>query len=231
MKRRVSEDQAESFTSVEAARDYAEHAKKHTMRYQAFLQKLRSLDIKGRYLDVGAGAGTPAAAVAKDHPTVRITALEVAPAMVQIGKEYIEREGLEDRVAFVLGDAADEDTVKALGTFDLIYSTYSLHHWKVPETVIRALLQSLSDDGVLYLYDLRRVWWLYWLPLDSGFIRSVRGAYVRREIEGLLDRMGVASYEVKNEFPFLVSVVISRKGRAAEGSWEVKGETEPPLNV
>lgn len=210
--RSVAEHQDESFASVQAARKYARHAQKHTMRYGAFLENVKALGIRGKCLDVGAGTGTPAAAVVRDHPGVEITALELFPAMIQVGEEYIESEGLQDKITFVLGDATDEGTIEALGKFDLIYSTFSLHHWEAPGRVVRNLLGSLTDDGVLYLYDLRRVWWLSWLPVHKGFFRSVKAAYVRREIVELLEGLGITSYEVKNEPPFLLSVIVRRDG-------------------
>lgn len=208
--RRVSAHQDESFDSLEAARRYARHAQKEKLKYRAFLDTLSGLDPKGRCLDVGAGTGTPAVDVAKNHPGGRITALELFPTMIQVGEEHVLSQGLQDRITFVPGDAADEATVKALGAFDLIYSTYSLHHWREPGRVIRNLLGTLADDGVLYLYDLRRVWWLYCMPIRGGFFRSIRGAYVRSEVEELLEACGLESYELKNEPPFLLSAIIRK---------------------
>ena len=210
--RSVSDHQSESFASVEAARKYARHAQKHTMRYDAFLRNVKALGIKGKYLDVGAGTGTPAATVAREHSGVEIIALELSPTMIQVGEEHIERQGVQDRITFVLGDATDEGTIEALGKFDLIYSTYSLHHWEAPGRVIRNLLGSLTDDGVLYLCDLRRVWWLSWIPVHKGFFRSIKAAYVRREIVELLNGLGIESYDVRNEPPFLLSVIVRRAG-------------------
>jgi hypothetical protein len=53
-KRKIEINHEEAFEGLEAARKYAEEAQKSTMRYQAFLERLKSLGIKGRYLDVGA---------------------------------------------------------------------------------------------------------------------------------------------------------------------------------
>ncbi|MBN1319388.1 MAG: class I SAM-dependent methyltransferase [Thermoleophilia bacterium] len=210
--RSASQHQDESFASVEAAREYAEHAQKSRLRYETLLENLKALGFKGRYLDVGAGTGTPAVAVARDHPTAQITALELSPAMIQVGKEYVESQGLRDRITFVLGDATDEGTIEALGKFDLIYSTFSLHHWEAPARVIRNLLDSLTENGVLYLYDLRRVWWVYWIPVHKGFFESIRGAYIAGEIRELLDGLGIESYELRNEPPFLLSIIIRKTG-------------------
>ena len=111
-----------------------------------------------------------------------------------------------------MGDAADSELVQSLGTFDLIYSTYPLHHWENPGKVIENLMASLTEDGVLFLHDLRRVWWLYWIPSQSGFFKPIRGAYIAPEIEDLLKGFSPECYEIRNEIPFLLSVIIRKQG-------------------
>ena len=97
-----------------------------------------------------------------------------------------------------------------LGEFDLIYSTYSLHHWENPKKAIDNLMPNLNDNDVLYLYDLKRVWWLYWVPVNSGFYNSIRAAYVRREVEEMLASLDPEHYEIRYEFPFMQSVIIKK---------------------
>jgi SAM-dependent methyltransferase len=208
--RKVEMNQGEWFEGIEAARRYAESAKKSTMRYRTFLKTLRSLNIKGRCLDIGAGPGVLTAMIAQEHPEVEITALEVAPHMASLGRDYVEEKGLQDRVQFVVGDAEDEPLIKTLRRYDLIYSTYSLHHWDDPKRVIGILYNALTEGGVLFLHDLRRAWWLYWLPIRSGFLVSIRAAYMASEIREMVKGMGIEQFEVKNEFPFLLSLLIRK---------------------
>jgi SAM-dependent methyltransferase len=127
---------------------------------------------------------------------------------VTVAREYIQRKALADRVQFVVGDSVDADLLRSLGTFDLIYSTLSLHHWENPEQVIRNLLDVLADDGVLFIYDLRRVWWLYWIRANEGFFDSIRAAYLPGELRAMLQKLGVAQYEVRKEFPFMLSMIV-----------------------
>ena len=181
-KRKVETYQEEAFEGIEAAKQYAEGARKSTFRYRAFLNHLQSLGIEGRYLDVGAGPGILAGIIAQNNPDVEITALEVSADMVAVGKNYLKSKGLQDRIEFVIGDATDEGLMKELGKFDLVYSTYSLHHWENPPKAIDNFMTSLADKGVLFIYDLRRVWWLYWVPIQNGFFNSIRAAYIRGEI-------------------------------------------------
>jgi SAM-dependent methyltransferase len=208
--RKIEVHQGEDFVGLEAARQYAAGAQKSTMRYRAFFERLETLGIRGRYLDVGAGPGTLAGMIAEKYPQVELTALELSPDMVAVGQELLKSKGLEDRVEFVVGDAANAGLLQSLGKFDLIYSTYSLHHWENPRQVIDSLMTALADDGILFIHDLRRVWWLYWVPSQNGFFRSIRGAYVKEEVAEMLAGFNPECYEIKNEIPFLLSLIIRK---------------------
>lgn len=207
-KRKVELHQEEVFEGEEAVRQYAKTAQKSTRRYMAFLERLEGLGIEGRGLDVGAGPGILTSLVAQRFPQLEITALELSPDMVSVGQEYVRSQDLQDRISFVTGDAADEEFIQSLGKFNLIFSTYTLHHWRSPRQVIDNLRRALVDDGLLYLYDLRRVWWLYWVPVKNGFFRSIRGAYVEDEIEALLQGVEPERYKIEKEFPFMYSILI-----------------------
>ncbi len=200
--------QEEAFLGLESAKAYAETSNKSTMRYRAFLKNLDVLSIQGKYLDVGAGTGGLAAIIGQNNPDIEITALEISADMVSVGEEYITNKGLQGQITFVKGDAIDRKVLNQLGDFDLIYSTYSLHHWEDPRKVIDNLMSNLKPNGVLYLYDLRRVWWLYWIPIRNGFFNSIRSAYVMPEVQEMLTGIRPECYEIRNEFPFMHSVII-----------------------
>ena len=204
--RKVEAHQEESFSGLENARQYAESAKKSMLRYRAFLKNLEYLDIKGKYLEIGAGPGILTTEIARIHPTVEITAVELSQDMATVGREYVADNGFGDRMKFVVGDAEDESLINSLGKFDLVYCTYTLHHWADAEKAIRNLTPALADGGVLYLYDLRRVWWLYWPPIRNGFFNSIRAAYTPAEVRSMLQRLDFEHFEIKNEFPFMQSV-------------------------
>ena len=209
-KRKVEIHQDEAFEGLESARAYAREAEKSTRRYMAFLDHLEKLDVEGRVLDVGAGPGILTATVAQIYPDIELTALEISASMVTVGKDHLQNKGLQNRINFVVGDATDANLLQSLGQFDLIFSTYTLHHWDNPRRVIDNLTGILADNGVLFLHDLRRVWWLYWIPSQSGFIKSIRGSYVREEIEEILTGINPACYEIKNDIPFMQSVIIRK---------------------
>ena len=119
-KRVVEPHQQETLQGIESARAYAQTAEKSSVQYQGFFKELEAFGIKGRYLEQGAGPGIVEATIAQDNPDVQITGLELSPGMVSVAREYIVGKGLEDRVQFVVGNAANEDLVNTLGKFDLI---------------------------------------------------------------------------------------------------------------
>jgi SAM-dependent methyltransferase len=206
--RKVESHQEEAFLGIENARKYAESAQKSTLRYRAFLENLQSLDVEGRYLEIGAGPGVLAVEIARARPEIEITAVEISPDMATVGGKYVAENGLEDRIEFVIGDAEDEGLIDSLGEFNLVYCTYTLHHWVDAAKTISNLNCAVANDGVLYLYDLRRVWWLYWLPIHNGFFKSIRAAFTPAEVRSMLQGSGFEDYKIKTEFPFMQSIFI-----------------------
>lgn len=209
MFKRVTEsNQDEFFSTIDDARNYAESAKKSMMRYKAFLANLQSLNIKGKYLEVGAGPGVLTVEIARTYPGVEITALELLPDMVRVGREYVAENKLDNRIKFVVGDVEDEKFFQSLGEFDLVYSTYSLHHWTNPDKAIINLYSAVNKSGMLYIYDLRRVWWLYWIPIKNGFFNSIRSSYLLDEIRLMLRELGTQNTEIQKESPFMQSIFV-----------------------
>jgi len=211
MPRRISEAHQQAFVGMESARAYAEEARSPFMRkgYGVVVEEISRLEVTGKFLEIGPGPAVLTTMVAQAIPEAHITAVELSPAMITVAREQVEGEGLRDRIALVEGDADDTGLLEQLGQFDLVYSMYSLHHWDDPETVIKNLLRSAAPEGILLIHDLKRVWWLYWIPSQEGFITSIRAAYTPAEIHDLLTRMGVDRYEIKNGL-FWQSVIVRR---------------------
>jgi ubiquinone/menaquinone biosynthesis C-methylase UbiE len=210
MPKRVIEGREQAFVGIESARAYAQEARSPMMQmgYRVIVKRINSLKVKGRYLEIGSGPAVLTTMLAQAVPEAHITAVELSPDMITVAEEQVEREGLTDRIGFVKGDATDARLLDQLGRFDLVYSTYSLHHWDHPETVIENLLQAVAPGGALFIHDLKRVWWLYWIPSRGGFSTSIKAAYTPAEIRDLLNRIGVERYELKDGL-FYQSVIVS----------------------
>jgi len=208
-KRVVEHQDREEFLGIESARAYAEHARSPMMQrgYHEIADRIGELGVDGAFLEVGAGPAVLTAIVARAVPQAHITAVELSPDMITVAREEVDSQGVGDRIDLVEGDAADAALLDRLGKFDLVYSSYSLHHWDEPETVIKNLLGAVAPGGVLFLHDLKRVWWLYWIPFRSGFITSIRAAYTPEEIRDLLAGVGVERCEIEDG-PFYLSAVV-----------------------
>ena len=70
------------------------------------LTHLRELD-EPRVLDVGTGSGAIALAIADEHPSVRVTALDSSAEAVALAGENLELTGLGDRVELVEHNVSD----------------------------------------------------------------------------------------------------------------------------
>jgi ubiquinone/menaquinone biosynthesis C-methylase UbiE len=178
-----------------------------------FLKILAGQQKSGRFLEIGCGPGYQTARVADNHPESRIQALEPSAEMIAIAKSYLKQQGLANRVGFTQGTAEDEKTVGSLGQFDLIYSTFSLHHWKDPVRAIRNLHDALGDEGVLLIHDFERHWLTYYFPVRRrGLAESLRASFTAHEIATIADQAGLnrECYHIQRHFPYLS--VIAHKG-------------------
>jgi len=208
MTKRIEQDE-EALAGAEEAKKYAEAHKRYAgLMYRTLLKDLGALNISGKYLEIGAGPGFLATMIVENNPDVSITAVDISPGMVSVANEYIQERELQERIRYVIGDASDESTMRELGRFDLVYSAFSLHHWKDPERCISNLWNAVADNGILYIHDFKRVWWLYFLPLRTGEIRSIRASYTPKEIGAILRKLGLGKYKIKTLFPFFLQSII-----------------------
>jgi SAM-dependent methyltransferase len=209
--KRIVESHQDYFFDIENATKYLNDSKNTSKaRFSNFLSSLRKLDIKGRYLEIGSGPGILTQVVARQHPDVEIIANDISPEMVKLAQQDLG-ENLKTRIKYEIGDACDIDSVKGLGEFDLIYSTFTLHHWDNAEIAIKNLYSLLKDNGLLYIHDLKRVIWLYYIKSQSGFFKSIRAAYRPGEIKTMLDETGIKNYKIKIIFPFFMQSIVIKK--------------------
>jgi SAM-dependent methyltransferase len=208
MSKQTAAQHEDALIGIESARAYAREAHSPFMRwaYGLIVKGIVRQGLTGRFLEIGAGPAVLTIMLAQAIPEARITAVDISPAMIAVAKEYVESEGLTDRIEFVEGDTTDAGLLDQLGQFDLVYSTFSLHHWDDPENAIKNLLRAVNPGGTLLIHDLRRVWWLSWIPSDDGFVRSIRAAYTPAELGDLLSGIGIQRYEIKSG-PFYQSAI------------------------
>lgn len=106
----------------------------------------------GSALDVGCGPGQVAVRLAKLAPGLTITGIDIAPAMIERATRRAASAGVADRVTFKVGDALalpfpDQQ-------FDLVISTFSLHHWSDPAVGLKEAFRVLKQGGQACIYDI-----------------------------------------------------------------------------
>lgn len=106
---------------------------------------------EARVLDVGTGPGRIARALADRHPRWSVDGVDLDAAMIA----YARERDLSSSVSFTVGDVADLPYPD--GSFDLVVSSMSQHHWTDVEGALRSLRRVLRPGGRLWIYDVRFV--------------------------------------------------------------------------
>lgn len=205
----------ETITGNENVAAYAGSHKNGAASYfKAFFKDFDPLGSNGRFLEIGSGPGFLTELIAKKKPEAQITALEPSTEMIDFARNHMKEQGIDTNVRFVQGSVDDRDVMNSLGQFDLVYSTFSLHHWKKPNTALRYLFSKVNRNGTLFIHDLKRVPWLYHIPIKSGVFESIRAAFTKNEIAEMLHGMGIGKgeYTIKTPFPyFWMSILIHNR--------------------
>ena len=151
---RIAENHQDYFFDIENANKYLNDAKNASKaKFNNFLSSLKKLDIKGRYLEIGSGPGILTQVIATQHPNAEIIAYDISPEMIKLAKQDLA-ENLKTRIEYKIGDACDVNSIKDIGKFDLIYSTFTLHHWDNAELAIKNLYLMIIHPDVAGRYHL-----------------------------------------------------------------------------
>lgn len=170
-------------------RVYARGATEYDARWSRYLDRTISRTVQavparpgGRLLDVGCGSGILLERLLDREPTLDASGADASPEMLEVA-----RRRLLGRARLVLADAAALPF--PAGTFDLVTTTSSLHHWTEPETVLAEIARVLAPGGTLVLTDWRadhlptRVLDLALRLVDPSHRRAVTMSRARRLIE------------------------------------------------
>jgi tRNA (cmo5U34)-methyltransferase len=161
-------------------------------RYDEMLARLGEYlpDSAGRVLELGAGTGNLALALAARYPTAELVLVDAAPEMLAVTRARLERmePGIGRRVRFY--EARFEELVLEPASFDVMVSSISLHHVKDKGALYRALYAALAPGGRLCYSDQmaggnernNRLNWERWI----GFCREP-GHCSEAEVQSLLD--------------------------------------------
>ena len=108
-----------------------------------------------RILDVGTGPGTIPIDLATAAPQAVVDGLDLSAQMVEHARAAARVAGCDDRVTFVTADAGDMPFPD--GSFDLIMSSMSQHHWSDVPAVVGEIRRVLRPGGRVWIYDARHM--------------------------------------------------------------------------
>jgi ubiquinone/menaquinone biosynthesis C-methylase UbiE len=140
-----------------AARFYAWATEKRAIvrdLFSAVEEEAASLACAPAVLDLGCGPGALALRLARRSPDRTVTGVDLSPAMVRMARARAVWEGSAERVRFTEGNAAAlpfDD-----GSFDLVVSTLSLHHWRDRTAALREIRRVLKPGGRAWIWDIRK---------------------------------------------------------------------------
>ena len=109
---------------------------------ELFLESLELSNNKN-VLEIGIGTGRIAVKVAPY--CIRLTGIDISPKTIERAKENLKE---YSNICFVCGDFNEYDFVE---TFDVIYSSLTMMHFKDKATVIAKVDKLLNDSGIFCL--------------------------------------------------------------------------------
>lgn len=124
-----------------------------------------------RIIDLGAGTGTAALALARQVPDAEVVAVDIsAPMLEHLGRAAVQA-GLGDRVRTVQADL--DQPWPAIGPADLVWAANSLHHVADPGQILARIFAVLRPGGVLAISEMGS--FPRFLPDDAGAALEERG--------------------------------------------------------
>lgn len=196
-----------------AAKDFA------PVFYKGFIEAAAARH-PARVLDIGTGPGYVPIGIAKLYNT-EVVGIDLSEGMIALARENAGKERLGDRLKFEVGDGKNlrfED-----GSFDMVISTATLHHWRRPVKVLNEGYRVLRPGGEFRIYDFCKdasrediarfldfifghmaVGRVGRLLISFGINREIRvDAYTLEEAKELCQRSQFGTGEVEREGPFM----------------------------
>ena len=145
-------------------------------------------------LDLATGTADLAIAAARRFPSVRVTGVDLTPAMLAVGRRKVVSAGLADRIALREGNALALDLPD--GAFDAATCAFGFRNFPDMDRALREAARTLKPGGRLLVLELFRMesrlfarltslWLGCVAPLFAGRARGDY-AYLRASIERTL---------------------------------------------
>ena len=112
----------------------------------------RLRDGHGRVADVACGTGWSSIWIARHFPGIAVDGIDIDAGSIERARDHAEREGVSDRVSFLLADAVNAD---GAGRYDLVTIFEALHDMGRPVDVLRTARALLAPGGAVLIADER----------------------------------------------------------------------------
>lgn len=143
----------EVMDSAEEARDY--DAMDHSTVNRVFVADFLAVWTgRGPVLDVGTGTAQIPIELCRQHPTVEITAIDLADHMLAVARDNVRAAGFATRIR------PEKQNARAMtyanGAFQAVISNSIVHHIPEPEGVFEEMKRVCGRGGLLFVRDLLR---------------------------------------------------------------------------
>ncbi len=219
--------ESEAIAEVADARRFNEFMVGNRFRQQEYRQLARQAVDLGvpagsKVLDVGTGPGFVALEVARllEGTGCRVVGMDLSQAMLTIAAENAADRGLGGLLTWREGDA------KAMpfedGTFDLVISNDSLHHWDDPLPVLDEIARVLKAEGRCVVHDSKRLhqWPARTVSCFIGMMipsdfrvhywNSIQSSYTPAELRAVLERSQLTGWRIVEDF---IDLMVVKGGR------------------
>lgn len=103
-------------------------------------------------LDVATGTGDLAILAAKKLNPQRVVGVDISEGMMAVGKEKVEKEGLQDIISFQTEDATQ--MTFADGSFDTIITSFGIRNFENLDAALKEFRRVLQPGGTLAMLEL-----------------------------------------------------------------------------
>ena len=101
-------------------------------------------------LDIATGTGDLAIALAKTN-AIKIIGLDISSGMLEIGKEKIKQQGLDNKIEMILGDS--ENMPFEDNTFDAITVGFGVRNFETLENGLKEIYRVLKPGGCFVILE------------------------------------------------------------------------------
>jgi cyclopropane fatty-acyl-phospholipid synthase-like methyltransferase len=209
---------SEWFSDPEDARLYSESQHSGSLGPGRSLAKMVDLSEARTLLDVGGGTGAFSISLCKAYPELTSTVLDF-PNVVDVGRGFVEKAGLADRISFEGGNALTSDWP---GDCDVVLMSYLFSG--VPGDalagLVRRAMETLRPGGRLIVHDfmvdesrtgpkLAALWQLQHVAFNPK-----AESITSQSVGALMKAAGFVDIQVSEMIPKMTTVVHGRKASA-----------------